>query len=372
MSGASELTPADIASYAADLTGEPISASDVSLQTDHGPSYQKLPLPALRVDATKADLFFEPSTGELLTQTTPARWFENLMKTIHVMDYGGGAVFRANWLLTAAAALFLLTAMLGVLSTRTLLALRKMRGRPAGLRSLRWHQALGLLLGIQVLAWVTSGLSVVWLLEPSRASAEEHLAGDRTNIAMEAVRVHPSELDSQLVGDQLHSIELTQLGEGPVYRLRGAGRSPRQELWSAADGKRITLTSADRDAIVAESLIAPAANSITRWEEAHSPADLDFYFYTGPYPVWKGFFDKPTTGAVAIDQSTGLVHTPRTDWEIFIERYYNLHVVNWRFGVIRYRLEPALLAVIGLALIQLVTGGVLQYRRLTSRRRGRS
>lgn len=66
-------------------------------------------------------------------------------------------------------------------------------------------------------------------------------------------------------------------------------------------------------------------------------------------------------GVLAIDAVTGYVHrAPRTSREIILEQFYNVHVVNWRFGVVRYRLEPALLVMIGLMLILLVTGAVMQ------------
>jgi uncharacterized iron-regulated membrane protein len=361
--GAAQDIPSDeIAAWAADLTKERIDQDAVVQQDQHDVSYQKLPLPALRIEAAKATLFLDPKTGALLGQTTPAKLFENVVTTIHVMDWTGKALFRKNVFLTFFALVFLCAAALGVLAVRRVYLVKGM-----GLMSLRLHQGLGLLLGVQVLFWVSSGLGVVWLLEPLRTEAHGRLNPAPTPIDWAQVKVRPAQIPDALADGGAQSIHLTMLLGKPVYQAQWSGKGPgqggRQALYSATTGQPIKLTEQDRDAIAATVLQPDSAGSIARWTVANSPKDLDFYFYTGPYPVWKGFFESPMKGAVAIDQVTGLVHTPRTDREIFLERYYNLHVVNWRFGVVKYRQEPALLAVIVLAMAMFATGAFLQIRR---------
>jgi hypothetical protein len=283
------------------------------------------------------------------------------MKTIHVMDYTGGAVFRRNVLLTAMAALFAAATVLGVISVRRILF-----HRAKGSLALKLHQGLGLLLAAQAFLWVSSGLSVVWFLHPVRESAETHLA-EPAPIAWERVRHHPAALLAN-ESEPPARIVLTALPGGPVYQVAWPGRAPRQALWDAETGAPLTLTTSDRDAIAAAALSEAAAASLVRWEEAKSPADLDFYFYTGPYPVWKGFYERPSPGAIAIDQVTGHVHPPRIDDEIAIEQFYNMHVLNWRLGVVKYRQEPLLLAAIGLLAVLVVSGLIMQLRRLKSTR----
>jgi hypothetical protein len=315
-------------------------------------------VPALRVQADKATLFFDPKTGELLSQTTSAKLFENIVTTIHVMDWTGQAQFRKNVFLTFFALVFFTAAAMGVLAVRKVYLVKGM-----GLMSLRLHQGLGLLLAIQVVFWVSSGLGVVWLLQPLRDEAQARMKVDPSPIDWTQVLVSPAQIPEALANGGAAKITLTNLLGRPVYQAQWAGRSGGQALWSATTGEAIKLTEADRDAIAARALLDDSAKSIVRWEVASSPKDLDFYFYTGPYPVWKGYFAAPMKGAIAIDQITGHVHTPRTDREIFLERYYNLHVVNWRFGVVKYRQEPLLLSVIALAILMFGTGVFLQIRR---------
>ncbi len=123
-----------------------------------------------------------------------------------------------------------------------------------------------------------------------------------------------------------------------------------------------------RDAIAASALVPKAAGSITRWETASGPEDLDYYFYTGPWPVWKGYFTAPAYGAITIDQTTGQVHVPRTRPEIWLELYYKVHVVDWTGGIIKYRQKPALLAAIALGFLLLITGAIMQIRRWRRRK----
>ncbi|GLQ20925.1 hypothetical protein ACFFUB_07785 [Algimonas porphyrae] len=348
-----------IATLASAMTGEAITPEQVSLKTRNSVEYQKLPVPAWRVEAEDAVIFFSPTTGDYITQTTRMRFLENLATTIHIMDYSGGAVFRRNVVLTFFALLFFSTALFGVLAVRKLY----LRKRPIP-KTMKIHQILGLVLSVQVVLWVSSGLGVVWLLHPLRDQAEAVLRHDPAPIDWTAVTVHPRDIiDPADARGTPVEIVLRMLGDGPVYAAKWPGRNPDQALWSARDGQALVLTETDRDAIVAKALVPEAAASIERWEVAEGPQDLDFYFYTGPYPVWKAYFTEPLSGAVAIDQVTGHVHTPRTGNEIFLERYYNVHVVNWRFRVVQYRREPVLIIVILLAMALFVTGVVLHVRR---------
>lgn len=358
------LTPDQVAAYASKVSGSPISASAVRLIRQHSREYQKHPLPVWRVQAPKAALFFDTVTGQYRDQATAARLFENTMKTIHVLDFSGRAAFSANVMLTAAAILFLLTAAFGILSVRRILVFRRHAVESRSMRLYRWHQALGIGLSVQIVLWVSSGLSVIWLLEPARQSGEQHITHRADPIDWNRVRVHPSLLvNKERDSAKGHPIEVTlaMLLDRPVYRLTWPGRQPYRELWDAERGVLLTLTDQDRNAIAARALKPESYRSIQRWESASA---LDFYFFEGPFPVWKAYYTEPTFAALAIDQVTGRIpHPPRTRKEIALEIFYNVHVVNWRFGVVQYRLEPALLTVIGLMMCLLGTGVWLQVRR---------
>lgn len=359
LSGLDRMPAAEIARIASDMTGEAITPDQVSLKTRNSVEFQKLPIPAWRVEADQATLFFDPLTGDYITQTTRMRFIENLATTIHVMDWTGNAQFRKNVFLTFFGLLFLSTALMGVIAVRKLYL--KKRAIP---KAMKIHQIVGLVLAIQVFFWVSSGLGVVWLMHPLRDQAENILNHDPAPIDWSAVTFHPRDIfDPSNEDGAPATITLRMLLGEPVYQVAWPGRGAPQTLWSARDGRTISLSGTERDAIVADALVPEAAASIERWEVAKGPQDLDFYFYTGPYPVWKGYFAEPLAGAVAIDQVTGHVHAPRTGNEIFLERYYNVHVVNWRLRVVQYRREPALLFVIALGMLLFVTGVLTQIRR---------
>ncbi len=353
----------EIADWASQITSAKIQVSNISIQEKNSPEYQKLPLPVYRVEAPNAILFFDMQTGKYISQTTPAKKFENLMKTIHVMDYTGNAQFRANRFLTAAAILFLLTAFLGILSVQKLrlnLPSAKIRSKT---RVYRWHKWLGIVLVIQVILWTSSGLSVVWLLEPARNLGNESLEVQQSSIDWSKVKVHPDSI-VQNSNDSLLApveIELVMLLDKPVYRFNYPGRNSDRKLIDANTGNLIHLQESDRDAIAANYLKEETLSSVSHWEKTEK---IDFHFYTGPFPVWKAYFSVPYKGVLSVDCVTGLVHQPvRTNRLIFLEKYYNVHVVNWSFGVIKYRLEPELLTVIGLLFILILSGIILQLKR---------
>ena len=353
-SDAEPLASEEMRLWAAELTGEDLATEVVSLVERHSPKYQKLRLPAYRVQAGEATLFFDPITGELVHQATRAHVFEDLMKTVHTWDWTGGAVFEHNRVLTTMALLFLVTAMLGVISIRRLAILR---GPGRGLAFVwRAHQVLGGLLFAQVLIWVLTGLSVVWLLRSPGFEGVSHVRDDSAVIDATRVRVHPAQLPwaEETAGGPPARVELATLQGEPVYRLRGPGRIRHQQLHSAVDGRAIEISVAMRTRIAEDTLTSPA--SIERWQRASGPAELDYYFFAGPWPVWKAWYSSPSAGVLSIDATTGQVYPPRTRRAVWLERLYKLHVLDWTGGVISYRLEPVLIVGILLMSVLLATG----------------
>ncbi len=209
----------EAAAIASQITGEPVAVEAVSLKTANSPEYQKRPVPALRVEADKAVLFLDPVTGALIDQTTPLKHLENWATTIHIMDYTGKGVAQTNLLLTFFALLFLSAAVSGVITTRRLYIRHK-----AGLRSMKLHQLVGLVLAIQVVFWVTSGLSVVWLLHPSRDFSGT-LEVPAPAIDWSRVNTHPRDIAFGNETPPTRLILTSLLGE-PVWRAQWPGRNP--------------------------------------------------------------------------------------------------------------------------------------------------
>jgi hypothetical protein len=347
--------PGRILAEAGLMTGETLDAAAITLVTANSPEHQKLPVPVWRVEAKKAALFFDPVTGAFVSQATWWKWWENLLKTVHTLDPSGNAEFRNSIQLTVAAVLFLLAAFAGALSVRRFMSWRR-GANTAEAWSFRWHQALGVVVVLQVLLQTTSGLAVVWLLNLPSVRGSAHLRDASEPLTAEGL------LDPPCCGE---AVTLTMLLGEPVYRIERPGRPGTQLLVSARGGEPRRLNNADRDELARRALIAPA--SLSRWELG---TRIDERFFAGPFPAWKGTYSEPNPGTLAIDATTGRIHlSPRTGRSLFIEDYYKLHLASYDMdGVIRYRLEPTTLALIGLFASMLLTGLVLQVARL---RRGR-
>ena len=338
------------------LTGESIADEALTLTTKNSPEYQKQPLPVWRVQASRAVVFFEPVTSAYVGQATFWKWWENLLKTLHTLDPTGNAEFRQNIQLTVAAVLFLAVSVVGTLSVRRLLILRR-GARTVESWSYRWHQTLGLLIVIQVVLQATSGLSVVWLLEHPTVRGSAHVHDASEPIAIDRVVADPPA--------GADAVTLTMVLGEPVYRVETRGRTLTQELRSASSGEPRTITEADRDQLAQRTLVSSA--SLMRWELG---TRIDEHFFAGPFPAWKGFYAEPNPGTLAIDATTGRVHlAPRTERFLFIEDYYKMHVASYDMnGVIRYRLEPTTLTLIALMGTMMISGLILQVARL---RRGK-
>lgn len=376
LSSREPISAIEAAQIIADFTGEDISVDDVSLQTEYSSEYSYKanltthPLPAWRVDAEKATIFVDQSSGEIAAQTTPAQRFENILKSLHAMDYSFTGNFRSGLLLTVFAAIFLATAMLGILPIRRIYAAKRQ-----GVRALRWHQLIGIVFCIQVVFWATSGLAVTWLMTPfERAAAAQQVAQDAP-IEFDRIAFSPSEvLDDGQSGPT--RISLTMLLGEPVYQLAWekvdapkSFMSPvtRQALYSAVDGRQITLDSADREAIAKKALDPETFASLGEWSTLDYAGHHEFL---GPLPVWQASFSEPRPGTISIDAVSGRIQTPlanrRQSWN---SAYYKTHLMKPLPGPHSYRFEPVLIVGILVMLGLLFMGLALHLRRRRNAKR---
>lgn len=374
--GHSEISEDDVRAIASEITGEDLSSAEVTAKEGFSPEYTyspnnvDRPLPAWRIDAEKATLFFDPRNGELVAQATDAQRLENIFKSLHTMDYTLSVNYKDSTLLTFFAAVFLATAILGILPLRRVYALKGQ-----GWKSIRWHQALGIVLFIQVIFWATSGFSVIWMIDRFKADAENVEVRRDSPIDWEQVAISPTEIFAQ--SDRAPSkIDLTMLLGEPVYQAKwfpaGAPRMFFEQVddsgvYSAVDGRKIELTDEQLERITREAVGEKVAASFGEWSEQAVPTE-DFFY--GPFPVRKAIIGYPSEGAVVIDPATGYVHSPvRLRKQVWLAEYYKLHVVYPFPGVLKYRFEPLLLIVIGATLLLLIFGSAIHLRRWRMKRR---
>jgi len=184
------------------------------------------------------------------------------------------------------------------------------------------HRWLGLLIGVQVLFWVSGGVVMSALrLEEVRG---EHLAARQTPQVLnpDSPLVSPTELLLRYADAAPDSVTLTSLLGQPMYRLTG-----RQQTWlaDAASGElRSPLPAA-----VAESIARADYGGdgtfvgIDRIDEASSEIrghDL---------PLWRARFADTVNTTLYVSPDTGLVVARRNDlWRAF-DFVWMLHIMDY-------------------------------------------
>jgi len=242
-------------------------------------------------------------------------------------------------------------------------------------QSIPWrkiHRWLGLLIGIQVLFWMASGL--YFSLVPIETVRGEHLTAPPATL-------QPGELDGLMPpGQALGSIQLEQLDGFSLQRLRGrlvykasfqAHEQPQHRLLDARDGGLLPqLEPQQAQDLATAALLDPVPVKTVRRIETHQPGSE----YRGrALPLYRVDFEHPGKLRLYLDAWTGEVVARRTStWRIF-DFLWMLHILDFQE---RDDFNQPLLQFMALAgLLVVLTGYVLWW--LTSvfmqrRRRGRS
>ena len=224
----------------------------------------------------------------------------------------------------------------------------------------KWHKWLALVVGLQVLAWASSGLfmSVV----PIEKVRGEHLVheGAKANLRAAAASTAPLAVVLAAVNGPVDGLELTQVD----------GRA----VWRVQQGKAFTLVEAD-SGVVLSPLDAAAAQRIAAADysgkggvqsamllTAEPPIE-----YRGPLPVWQVQFNDPEGLRLYVSPTTGKVVARRTNtWRVY-DFLWSLHIMDYRehedFN------HPLLMAFAAGLLVLTLTGCVLLWRRFVSARR---
>lgn len=226
----------------------------------------------------------------------------------------------------------------------------------------RWiadiHLWVSLLVGLQVLAWMVSGLFMV--SQPIERVRSEHrmaqtapvdLASRGPLIAPEAVMAAANapvqRLTLEMVGDRVaYAVEATDKTKALIDARTGARLSPINEAFARAIA----------EAAIAGDARAAAAHLI----ESNPPLE-----YRGALPAWRIDFADRDRLSVYIDASTGRVAARRSDlWRAF-DVMWMLHIMDYRerenFN------HPLLIVVTALALLMTIAGLVLLAIRLPQR-----
>lgn len=225
------------------------------------------------------------------------------------------------------------------------------------------HLWLSLIVGLQVLAWMVSGL--VMVSQPIERVRGEHRLAEHghVDLAASGAIAEPEQVIAAM-GAPVQRLSLELVGGRIVYAVETA--TAEKALFDAHTGARVSPIDEAFAREIAEGAIAgdePAARLTLI--ERDPPIE-----YRGALPVWRADFDDADNLSVYIDANTGRVTARRSDlWRAY-DLMWALHIMDYRerenFN------HPLLVVVTALALLMTVAGSGLLFIRLPQRLRRKS
>ena len=235
------------------------------------------------------------------------------------------------------------------------------------------HRWLGLLMAVQIIAWMASGL--YFSIFPIQEIRGEHLTQPVQTPAREQLgrAISPAAVvqavDAQLGPDwTLHTVSLVSIEGKSFWRVEGkAGKEPFRRLVAADGAGVVPQLDAGQAARKAEAwLRKPAPIAAVEWLE---PRSAGYEFRGRDSAAWKVSFSGPESLNLYLDPWTGEILARRTDrWRIF-DFFWMLHIMD--YGEREDFNHPLLTAFSLLAVLSAATGLVLfAWRWVPRRRRG--
>ncbi|MEQ1489003.1 MAG: PepSY domain-containing protein [Terricaulis sp.] len=228
----------------------------------------------------------------------------------------------------------------------------------------RWtadiHLWLSLVVGLQVLAWMVSGLLMV--SAPIERVRSEHrmTAHAHSDLASHGALVAPEQVMAAM-NAPVQRLSLELVGNRIVYAVELVDET--KALFDARTGARLSPIDEAFARHIAEAAIAGDAPAVAATLiEADAPIE-----YRGALPAWRIDFADSDNLSVYVDASTGRVAARRSDlWRVY-DFVWALHIMDYRerenFN------HPLLIVVTALALIMTIFGLVLLAIRLPQRLR---
>lgn len=183
------------------------------------------------------------------------------------------------------------------------------------------HKWLALIVGVQILLWVVSGL--YFTIVPIELVRSEHRvreiapaslqATDAAAIARIAAALDAAPAKLTLERRPEGAVVLAEFAEGRP-RLFDAGTGRLLSPLTEGAARRIAIARIDRDAPVARA----------QWVTQANPE------YRAALPAWRVEFDEREHLAVYVAADTGLVTARRSDtWRLY-DALWALHIMDWR------------------------------------------
>ena len=183
------------------------------------------------------------------------------------------------------------------------------------------HKWIGLLIGLQVLLWLLSGL-VISLLDPAKVSGRQWAApdSDESPALQTGILLEPNELPADLLSDAL-SISLTNTHGQAVYRIRQTGS---ETLVNAVDGSIMKTSKADAETLAREDFIG--TGDIVSIQAGRAP-DPETRNSSGDY--WKVSFSDDVNTSLYISASSGDILERRNSYWRVRDFFWMLHIMDY-------------------------------------------
>lgn len=302
------------------------TASPVSVDwLDHAPpEVGSRPAPLWRVTfagASSPTLYYSPYTGELLaTRFAGWRVFDALWM-LHIMDYTTRSDVTNPLLRIAACGALALAA-----SGAALLVVARRRQRP-GLRvpprpwPYRLHRLAAWIVGLQLLLWIGSGLTMS-LLDPALVDGSRHARAPVPPPPLDLTGVqHPRELAARHAG-VVRSIAWRSTPDGPVYLLRTADGVQR---YDARTGLPRRVDAAAALALARADYAGAGRPGTPQWMPR---GDIETRGHSGA--LWRVQFADDIGTTLYVSAETGdILERRNRAWRLF-DIAWMLHIMDYR------------------------------------------
>jgi Na+-transporting NADH:ubiquinone oxidoreductase subunit F len=210
------------------------------------------------------------------------------------------------------------------------------------------HKWVGLLIGIQVLLWLLSGL-MISLLDPAKVSGQQwaRSAIDESQKLQQGELLEPDALSTEQLNGAL-AIDLTVSDGKPVYRIKRDGSEIRV---NAIDGSSIVTSRAEAEILAREDYIG--TGDIVSIEAGMAP-DIETRNNSGDY--WKVIFSDGANTSLYISASTGRILERRNNYWRVRDFFWMLHIMDYSG---RENLNNSLVIIVALVAIWVGISGFM-------------
>ena len=212
------------------------------------------------------------------------------------------------------------------------------------------HKWLALLMAVQILFWVASGL--FFAAFPIERVRSEHMIAEQSAVPVDLAAAGAGL--GRLTGAPAEKVELRSLLGRPVALL--TARNARPRLYDLASGRLVSPLTMAEAIVIAEADHDGAARALRATRIAANDTE-----YRGVLPAWRVDFAEDNL-SLYVAAETGAVTARRTTlWRVY-DFLWGLHIMDWR-GHEDFN-TPLLIVAGFLALVMSIAGIVLLPSRL--------